>query len=305
MRLVSETLNESIEYFNDTIIYENLLLESLNEDFNVERIKSLIEKIKNKKTLLSNLVEKFNASYNLKLKKYIASVIAILFLSYFAYNKIDISKENINKISSQIAQKEKIKEEDLSRYMRTIDISQFKEIENPTVIEHAKISKEGKEAIKSHEQLRLKAYTINYRTKDKNGNTIIKNDGMINIGWGHAEPIKTSKLKIGDEITEKQAEVLFQKDILTAEKGVKRLFKDWKDKGIDVQINQNMYDAIVSMAFNMGISGLRKTEFIQKLKDKNYKEAGELIKKLSASKKYPGLKIRRESEHKLFTKKND
>jgi lysozyme len=125
-------------------------------------------------------------------------------------------------------------------------------------------------------------------------------DGKITIGWGHAEPIRKSKFKVGQEIEPGEASELLKMDLTTASDGVRRIFKEWEEKGIDVKINQDMFDALVSICFNTGIGGLRKSDMIQNIKSGDYEEAGEKIKTLSVSKKFPGLANRREKESKMF-----
>lgn len=63
-----------------------------------------------------------------------------------------------------------------------------------------------------------------------------------------------------------------------------------------------MYDAMVSMAFNMGRGGFRGSHFIQLIKNGKYEEAQKEIMKMSkrSFRKYPGLKDRREKESDLF-----
>jgi len=125
-------------------------------------------------------------------------------------------------------------------------------------------------------------------------------DGKITVGWGHAEPIKTSKYKKGQVITREQAKKLLQEDLGEAADGVRRIFKEWKSKGIERKITQDQFDALVSMAYNLGSSGLRKSEVIKHIKRGDYKSAGESIKKQSLSKKFSGLESRRERESNLF-----
>ena len=59
-----------------------------------------------------------------------------------------------------------------------------------------------------------------------------------------------------------------------------------------------MYDAMVSMIFNMGIGNFRLSDFIQMVKRGEYKEAQDSIKKTNVT--YPGHKPRREKESKMF-----
>jgi lysozyme len=148
------------------------------------------------------------------------------------------------------------------------------------------ISTKGINNIKEEEKLSLKSYKLG--------------DGMITIGYGHAEPIKTSYYKMGDVITEAEAEKLLKKDLKVAEDGVKRIFKEWESKGIDVPISQEMYDALVSIAFNIGVGGLRTSEMIRHLKKGEYEKAGEKIKNLKTSDNFAGLAIRRLKESELF-----
>jgi lysozyme len=125
-------------------------------------------------------------------------------------------------------------------------------------------------------------------------------DGKITVGWGHAEPVRKSKFKVGQKITTSDADELLKMDLTNASDGVRRIFKDWEEKGLDVKINQDMFDALVSISFNTGINGLRKSMMIQDIKKGNFEEAGEKIKTLNVSKKFPGLQDRREKESEMF-----
>jgi len=125
-------------------------------------------------------------------------------------------------------------------------------------------------------------------------------DGKITVGWGHAEPVKTSKYKVGDKISREEAKDLLKEDLKAAADGVRRIFKEWKDEGIERRITQDQFNALVSMAYNMGVGGLRRSDVIQHIKKGDYKTAGESIKKQSLSKKFGGLKIRRQRESNLF-----
>jgi lysozyme len=125
-------------------------------------------------------------------------------------------------------------------------------------------------------------------------------DGRITVGWGHAEPIKTSKYKKGQVISREEAKKLLQEDLGNAADGVRRIFTEWKDKGIERKITQDQFDALVSIALNIGVSGLRQSDVIQHIKKGDYKKAGQSIKKQSLSKKFGGLESRREREANMF-----
>lgn len=150
-----------------------------------------------------------------------------------------------------------------------------------------RVSVEGKEHIKSHEGIELTAYKLG--------------DGKITIGYGHAEPTHKSKYRVGQKISKEEADKLFQKDLKKTADGVRRIFSEWKEKGIDRKITQDQFDALVSMAFNMGISGLRQTDLIQQIKAGNLEKAGELIKTTKINDDtFPGLRDRREKEAEMF-----
>lgn len=148
------------------------------------------------------------------------------------------------------------------------------------------LSQRGWDHIKDEEKLRTKAYSIG--------------DGMITIGYGHAEPESKSKYKVGDEIAEEEAYELLKIDLKQAADGVRNIFKEWEEKSIDVEINQDMFDALVSIAYNSGIGGLRNSDFIQDIKRGDFEKAGEKIKSFKVSKKFPGLEIRRKKESDMF-----
>jgi GH24 family phage-related lysozyme (muramidase) len=123
-------------------------------------------------------------------------------------------------------------------------------------------------------------------------------DGMITVGWGHAERIGNSQFRPGQIISREKAEELLDADIAEAERGLNIILDDWKEEGINVKITQPMYDAMTSMIFNMGIGNFRKSDFIQLLKRGKYIKAKEKI--LSTNVTYPGHVPRRQRESELF-----
>jgi GH24 family phage-related lysozyme (muramidase) len=148
------------------------------------------------------------------------------------------------------------------------------------------LSQTGWNHIKNEEKLKLKAYNLG--------------DGMVTVGYGHAERIGKTKLKPGQKISEEQAKKLLKEDLTTAADGVRRIFKEWNEKGTDVKITQSMFDALVSIAYNAGVSGLKFSPIMKYLKEKDYKKASESILGFKISKKFPGLKVRRQKEYDLF-----
>lgn len=138
-------------------------------------------------------------------------------------------------------------------------------------------------------------------------------DGAYTVGYGHAifkgeregydflpnyEKIKPGKTRI----TPKEAEMLLRDDIKIAEGIINKILNDWEKQGIKPNLTQGMYNTLVSMAYNMGV-GIRTKDFLQAIKRGNFKEARELILQTSSSlfDDFPGLKLRREKEAKMFT----
>tara|TARA_B100000963_G_scaffold284973_1_gene253845 strand:+ start:863 stop:1786 length:924 start_codon:yes stop_codon:yes gene_type:complete len=140
----------------------------------------------------------------------------------------------------------------------------------------------------------------------KKGEPVLKpyklGDGMITVGWGHAEKIRKSKYAVGEIIDREEAEKLLSIDLKKAESNINDILSGWSDNGIEYNINQEMYDAMVSMTFNMGRSGFRRSRFIQLVKKGKYEKAKEEIMNISKRlfNKYPGLKDRRQKESNLF-----
>lgn len=149
------------------------------------------------------------------------------------------------------------------------------------------LSSEGWEFIRYNEKYRNYGYDLG--------------DGMITIGFGHAEPYKTSKYKLNQKISYEEAYRLHIEDVNIAASGVKRIFKEWKEQGIYIKITQNQYDVLVDMAYQMGIGSLRQTEFIQAIKKYDLQKAAKLLRSTGINPKFKeGHKNRRYAEWKKF-----
>jgi len=172
---------------------------------------------------------------------------------------------------------------DIKPNQKEILIDAINKYKDPSTLSLSHI---GLNHIKKEEKLKLKAYKLG--------------DSKITIGYGHAEPIESSNYDIGDEIDIKEANRLLNQDINIASEGIRRMFNQWEKEGIYIKVTQNQFDVLVSMAFNMGISKLRKTRFIKKIKENQIDKASMLIKTTGISKKRPGLKLRRGREYNLF-----
>lgn len=137
-------------------------------------------------------------------------------------------------------------------------------------------------------------------------------DGAYTIGYGHAIfpneqegydflPRYNRIIPGRTKITKADAEILLKDDIKEAKSIINRILDQWEEQGITPPITQGMYDAMVSMAYNMGPK-IRKSDFIQYVKQGDFKGAKEEILNTSSRmfNKYPGLKTRREKEAKMF-----
>lgn len=292
-------VRESIQLHND----EELLimaLGDLNESWS-DSLFSVLKKISDKKKALTDSISRFNSTHNYSLKKKLARVIIALAILTYGGSKTFTHLMNdhgsLTKMESSLAKEDKTAldkiidivqhyvgdEDDVASVEKNPEPTKFKDAAEFTT------SEEAKNVIKDHEKLRLKAYRI-------------KGDGKITIGWGHAEPVRKSKYRLGQKITLETAQLLFDKDIKVAEDGVKRIFAQWKESGNDIKITQGMFDAMVSIAFNAGISGLRQSEFIQGVKKGNFMAAAEKIQGLRNTGKFGGLDVRRNEEKKMFIK---
>ena len=137
-------------------------------------------------------------------------------------------------------------------------------------------------------------------------------DGAYTIGYGHAifpeeeESFsflpRYSKIRPGrTKITKENAETLLKDDLRESESIINRILNQWEQKGIKPPITQGMYDAMVSMSFNMG-RGIRTSKFIQAVKQSDFDLARKLILTTSENlfDDFPGLEPRRKKESEMF-----
>lgn len=111
--------------------------------------------------------------------------------------------------------------------------------------------------------------------------------GVWTIGYGHTEGVTP-----GMKITQARADELFEEEIEKFEKKVRPLLQG-------VTLNQNQYDALVSLAYNIGVGALGKSTLLKKVKadpnDPSIRAAfGQWIR--GGGKVLPGLQKRRVAE---------
>lgn len=138
-----------------------------------------------------------------------------------------------------------------------------------------KISTKGIDLIKGFEGLRLEAYLCQA--------------GIPTIGYGH-----TRGVKLGQTITQEQADSFLLEDIHEFELAIQRL--------VYASITQNQFDALVSFTFNVGIGNLKKSTLLKKLNAKDIAGAANEFNKwiYAGGKKSKGLAKRRDKERLLF-----
>lgn len=113
------------------------------------------------------------------------------------------------------------------------------------------------------------------------------------IGYGH-----TLGVKLGQTITQEQAEKLLKIDLQVHEQNVNSLVK--------VPLTQNQFDALVSFEYNVGRGNLQTSTLLRRVNEKRFNECPAEFKKwvYGAGKKLlQGLVNRRNAEALLFASK--
>jgi lysozyme len=139
-----------------------------------------------------------------------------------------------------------------------------------------KISKKGIDLIKKYEGLRLKSYVCAA--------------GVLTIGWGSTGSHVTPHMVI----SEAEAERLLIQDLARFESGVNRLVKR--------PITQNQFDALVSLAFNIGLGAFSNSTLLRRLNAGDFQGASEQFARWNrgGGKVLRGLTVRRAEETAMF-----
>ena len=133
----------------------------------------------------------------------------------------------------------------------------------------------GTALIRSFEALRLVAY--------QDGN------GIWTIGWGH-----TLGVQPGQVCSTEQAETWFFSDVGGACSTINHM--------VDIAINQNQFDALVSLCFNIGAGHFCSSTLLRVLNAGNLMAAADqfLVWDIVAGQVSDGLARRRKTERALF-----
>lgn len=122
-----------------------------------------------------------------------------------------------------------------------------------TNVSNMQISLKGLAHIKGWEKFSPVRY---FATADE------RRQGKATIGWGHViQPWES----FNEPMTQAEADALFLKDLSRFERAVRN--------GVKVPITQNQYDALVSLAFNIGESGFLNSTLLKKLNAGDIDEA--------------------------------
>ena len=143
-----------------------------------------------------------------------------------------------------------------------------------------KVSSKGLKLIKDFEGLRLQTY--------------VDSNNVLTIGYGH-----TVNVKPKDKITTTQAEALLKSDLQYFEKAV--------SKALNGGVKQNQFDALVSLAFNIGMNAFIKSSVLRLHNKMKYAEAAQAFSlwNRSGGKVMSGLVRRRMVEAALYLGNSD
>lgn len=114
--------------------------------------------------------------------------------------------------------------------------------------------------------------------------------GKWTIGWGHTQDVKE-----GMVITQHQADVIFASDMDSFEDSVTYLTRN-------VALSDNQFSALVSLAYNIGITRFSKSTLLRMLLKGNGQGAAEqfAVWRLADGKPSKNLEHRRALERELF-----
>lgn len=149
-------------------------------------------------------------------------------------------------------------------------------------IDEMHVSPSGVDLICNFEGLRLKAYDDGV--------------GVWTIGFGTTKYPNGIRVKKGDTCTLDQAKAYMQNDLKSFEQTVNNTVK--------VPLNQNQFDALVSLAYNIGSTAFKNSTLVKRLNEGNYKAAANQFNVWvnAGGKRMQGLVNRRAAERTLFLK---
>ena len=138
-----------------------------------------------------------------------------------------------------------------------------------------KTSAEGIALIKKFEGLELDSYQCSAN--------------VWTLGYGHTQGVAE-----GDSCSEEEAEIILVNDL--------KEFETYVNALVDVDLDQNQFDALVAWTFNLGPTNLRTSTLLKKLNAGDYNDVpSEIIRwNRAGGQVLDGLIRRREAEALLF-----
>lgn len=141
-----------------------------------------------------------------------------------------------------------------------------------------KISNNGIDFLKKEEGERLTGYS--------------DTRGIPTIGVGHTGLVDGIPVRVGMGITKDKSSELLRSDLQWTEKAV---------NNANVQLNQNQYDALCSLVFNIGAAAFNNSTLLKKLKASDYQGAADQFLAWKRSGKDADILLpRRKRERSLF-----
>jgi lysozyme len=137
------------------------------------------------------------------------------------------------------------------------------------------ISGKGLQLIKDFEGCKFSAY--------------LDSVSIPTIGYGHI-----GNVKMGDTITQEQADQMLQEDVALKVKGVNELVK--------VKVTQAQFDALVSFSYNLGLNNLKKSTLLRRINAGEADQCGDefLRWNKAGGVELAGLTRHRQAERDLF-----
>lgn len=118
--------------------------------------------------------------------------------------------------------------------------------------------------------------------------------GKWTVGYGWTQPVDGRPVQRGMKISQAQAERLLRCGVVQYEQAVSRVVR--------VPLTQNQFDALVSLAYNIGPLAFSTSTLVRMLNAGNYAGAADQFLRWNKSGKkiLPGLVARRGAERELF-----
>jgi lysozyme len=113
--------------------------------------------------------------------------------------------------------------------------------------------------------------------------------GVWTIGYGHTDGVVSSM-----QITQEQADAWLEQDLAEVANSV-------QDE-VDVQLTPNQFSALVSFAYNLGVTALQDSTLLADVNRKNFAMAADQFERwvYAGGRVLPGLVARRQAEKQLF-----